>query len=459
VEHATESARQMGRAPSKGSGARAESFDAPLHPMLQLRRQVGNQAVLAMLRSGALQAKLSVGAVDDPLEHEADRVADQVMRMPDPALSVQSAPPQISRKCAACAEEDKEKMLRAKPAGAAGPAGGEAPSIVHDVLGSSGQPLDATTRAFFEPRFGRDFSDVRVHAGPTAEQSLREVSALAYTVGRNIVINVDRFAPTTHEGRRLIAHELTHVVQQRTQSDASSSSAKDASLGSASLRRQPAPPSGQTSRSDPAPGLGPLRYQEVEELVKANDFQGAIDTLVGFKYMDYEIDFNLLANKKMLFDPGFTYDDAVTSMPSWDYINNKANPPTVKIGPSAFSSVSYLYSVIMHEYQHVLWQQTLEHQKQSHKAHVERFTAPDEVEAGAWELLHAKETGVANLPGKIAQIWENLNKVFWQLDDKAQKSERQLVAQAYQKAKELLKAIGSNQSLVPFSQPSSDDNP
>jgi hypothetical protein len=214
VERATESARQMGRAPSKGSGARAESFDAPLHPMLRLQRQVGNQAVLAMLRSGALQAKLSVGAVDDPLEHEADRVADQVMRMPDPALTVQSAPPQISRKCAACAEEDKEKMLRMKPAEAVGPAGGEAPHSVHDVLGSSGQPLDAATRAFFEPRFGRDFSDVRVHTGSAAGHSARGVNANAYTVGKSIVFGTGHFAPGTDEGRGLFAHELTHVVQQ-----------------------------------------------------------------------------------------------------------------------------------------------------------------------------------------------------------------------------------------------------
>ncbi len=109
-----------------------------------------------------------------------------------------------------------------------------------------------------------------------------------------------------------------------------------------------------------------MRTQDIEELIKAKDFQGAIDTLVGYKYMDYEIDFNLLANKKMTFDPQFAGDnDAVTSMPNWDYISGKAVPPTVRIAPSAFSSVSYLYSVIMHEYQHVLWQQTEAHQRLS----------------------------------------------------------------------------------------------
>jgi hypothetical protein len=89
-----------------------------------------------------------------------------------------------------------------------------APPMVHQGLASPGQPLDVATRAFFEPRFGQDFSRVRVHSDVTAEQSARAVSANAFTVGENIVFGPSRFAPNTHEGRRLLAHELTHVVQQ-----------------------------------------------------------------------------------------------------------------------------------------------------------------------------------------------------------------------------------------------------
>lgn len=89
-----------------------------------------------------------------------------------------------------------------------------APPIVHDVLSSSGQPLDATTRDFFEPRFGHDFSNVRIHADPVADKSAREVNAHAYTVGHDIVFSSGKFSPATQEGRRLLAHELTHVVQQ-----------------------------------------------------------------------------------------------------------------------------------------------------------------------------------------------------------------------------------------------------
>lgn len=91
----------------------------------------------------------------------------------------------------------------------------EVPSIVHDVLRSPGHPLDSGTRAFFEPRFGHDFSEVRVHTDAKAAQSAHAVSALAYTVGRDVVFGGGRYAPDTRGGRSLIGHELTHVVQQR----------------------------------------------------------------------------------------------------------------------------------------------------------------------------------------------------------------------------------------------------
>jgi hypothetical protein len=188
-----------------------------------LQRTIGNQAMLRLLaqRAGAnrsapgpIEAKLKVGVIDDPLEHEADRVADQVMRMPAPEISVTASPPQLSRKCADC-EEEEEKLQRKS----AGPqaATREAPAIVHEVLRSPGQPLDAETRGFFEPRFGQDFSSVRVHTGAPAEQSAHDVDARAYTVGHSIVFNAGQFAPETREGRRLIAHELTHVTQHGSQ--------------------------------------------------------------------------------------------------------------------------------------------------------------------------------------------------------------------------------------------------
>jgi hypothetical protein len=115
----------------------------------------------------------------------------------------------LQRKCDKCR---KKKPLLQRAAVSSAPE--TVPPIVHEVLRSPGQPLDSATRAFMEPRFGHDFSHVRVHSDAAAEQSAREVNANAYTAGHNIVFGAGRFAPGTHTGRRLIAHELAHVVQQ-----------------------------------------------------------------------------------------------------------------------------------------------------------------------------------------------------------------------------------------------------
>ncbi|WP_437993244.1 eCIS core domain-containing protein [Sorangium sp. So ce145] len=89
-----------------------------------------------------------------------------------------------------------------------------APPVVQEVLRSPGQPLDAATRAFMEPRFGHDFSSVRVHADARAAESAAAIDALAYTAGSNIVLGKGQFRPDTRHGRSLLAHELAHVVQQ-----------------------------------------------------------------------------------------------------------------------------------------------------------------------------------------------------------------------------------------------------
>ncbi|OBF33681.1 hypothetical protein A5724_19215 [Mycobacterium sp. ACS1612] len=97
---------------------------------------------------------------------------------------------------------------------------GGAPGIVTDVLNSPGQPLDTATRSYMESRFGQDFGDVRVHTDSTAARSAAAIDAHAYTVGRDIVFGKGRFTPGSHDGRQLIAHELTHVLQQKADSSA-----------------------------------------------------------------------------------------------------------------------------------------------------------------------------------------------------------------------------------------------
>lgn len=158
---------------------------------------------------GMLQAKLRINQPGDKYEQEADRVAGQVMRMSQPDLQRQAGPK----------EDEEDELLQAKPRLQRDPAVGatpaSAPPIVHEVLASPGRPLDAAIRATMESRFGHDFSQVRVHADERAAQSAQAVNARAYTVGRDVVFGRGEYAPGSSQGQRLLAHELTHVVQQR----------------------------------------------------------------------------------------------------------------------------------------------------------------------------------------------------------------------------------------------------
>lgn len=119
--------------------------------------------------------------------------------------------------CAECSTKKLDLQRRAAPSPNRGKGWGEGqsvPPIVHEVLRSPGQPLDRSTRLFMEPRFGHDFSRVRVHTDARAAESARAVNALAYTVGRDVVFLAGQYAPGTAAGGRVLAHELTHVVQQ-----------------------------------------------------------------------------------------------------------------------------------------------------------------------------------------------------------------------------------------------------
>ena len=115
--------------------------------------------------------------------------------------------------CGGCSDKSRRLQRRASRAHEDAGAREEVPQVVHDVLRSPGRALDAGVRAFMEPRFGHDFSGVRVHTNTMAAESADAVGALAYTVGRDIVFAGGLYAPHTSEGRGLLAHELTHVAQ------------------------------------------------------------------------------------------------------------------------------------------------------------------------------------------------------------------------------------------------------
>jgi hypothetical protein len=159
----------------------------------------------------SIQTKLTVSEPDDQYEEEADQVADQVMRMAAPppphADEGEEAKPDVQRSVLGLSS-----LVQTSAEGA--------PAVTPDLesniqrLRGTGHPLPGTERTFFEERMGVDLSDVRIHTGPDAVQTSRDLSARAYTVGSDIAFNEGAYQPGSSDGRRLLAHELTHVVQQ-----------------------------------------------------------------------------------------------------------------------------------------------------------------------------------------------------------------------------------------------------
>ena len=362
--------------------ARHRSMGTSADRIRFLQRTAGNQAVSRLMKSGALQAKLRIGQPGDVYEQEADRVADEVMRMPElrvlrqvepeeeeeeetlqskpltnqitPLVQVQrqeepeeeeeeelQAKPlaeditplvqrqvepedeeeetlqtkQLTNQIVPLVqvqrqeepEEEEEEELQAKPlaeditplvqrqvepedeeeeelqakatSGRISEVNSNLESHIQSFKGG-GQPLSENDRAFFEPRFGRDFSQVRVHADAHAAKSARAVNARAFTVGRDVVFGAEQYALGASDGRRLMAHELTHVMQQT----ASGSRQKANMQANGWLQRTPledavrkfsrrlvgATPGGQTSLVESGQFYGGYRITEevVQEIYK-----------------------------------------------------------------------------------------------------------------------------------------------------------------------------------------------
>jgi hypothetical protein len=206
-----------------------------------------------------VQAKLTIGQPDDKDEREADRVADMVMSMPDPRVQRQVGPEEeeeeetVQPKPLAAKitpllqrqvepeeeeqqespiqtkleggtwmqrqgeelEEEEEEVIQAKQVRGKAPRGSPGLETQVRSLQNGGQPLPRSVRAFLEPRFGCDFSWVRVHTGNPANDLAQSVNARAFTLGYDIAFEQGQYSPGTREGQRLLAHELAHVAQQR----------------------------------------------------------------------------------------------------------------------------------------------------------------------------------------------------------------------------------------------------
>ncbi len=206
-------------------GEPAKKADSPVGRLLHLQRTIGNREVQRLLDSRVIQAKLTVSRPDDIHEQEADRVADQVLRMPDPMLQRQkpeeeeeklqtsplagSVTPLINRQ-----PGEEEEPLQAKAESDGSPTVDATLERSISNLRGGGQPLSGASRDYFEPRFGCDFSQVRVHTDAGAAGLAQSVNAKAFTLGQDVVFGAGQYAPDNDEGKKLLAHELTHVVQQ-----------------------------------------------------------------------------------------------------------------------------------------------------------------------------------------------------------------------------------------------------
>ena len=219
----------------------------------------------ATAASGAATGQLSLSRPGDAHEREAERVADKVMRMAEPApglpgIAGVSAPEPASlvhRRCAACDEEHAQAMQREAQGAAIAPQVQRqeataatprvTPSVSADIrsLQGKGEPLPPPARAFFEPRFGADFSQVRTHTDAHAARTAGAIDARAFTVGADIAFGAGQFSPDSQAGRHLLAHELTHVVQQGR------SSVAQAAGAASTVQRDAAPPK-PVAPDDPA---------------------------------------------------------------------------------------------------------------------------------------------------------------------------------------------------------------
>jgi hypothetical protein len=188
-----------------------------------------------------MQTKPSITKPGDEYEREADHVSDQVMRTPEPELQRVCACGRGCPKCQAEQTGQERERLQTKRDGSGGERQTTVASIVHEVLRSPGRPMDPGSRAFMETRFSQDFSRVSVHTGELAAASADQIRARAYTLGHHIVFGAGQYAPNTLPGLKLIAHELTHVLQQGATGE------------SGLLQRQPLPsaPSSAVHRDAP----------------------------------------------------------------------------------------------------------------------------------------------------------------------------------------------------------------
>jgi hypothetical protein len=248
--------RKLGKADPiqrRRSQALQKSREKKVHPangIMRLQRSFGNQIVQRLIKSGNIMAKLMIGRQNDPYEREADQVADRVMQMPEQDVKQQAEPKKegealphqfVSSEITPTAqsqeiledkefqeklepetdeqyraqklEEDEEPIQSKESMEGKRKVKPEFTNRLYSLKGG-GKPLPESVRAPFEKRFGHDFSGVRTHTGSEASDLARSLNAKAFTSGRDIVFGTGQYSSDSSHGKRLLAHELTHVIQQ-----------------------------------------------------------------------------------------------------------------------------------------------------------------------------------------------------------------------------------------------------
>jgi len=287
----------------KGNSHFSQSVNSPFDHIMLLQRTIGNQAVQRLFKSGVIQAKLKISQPGDKYEQEADRVADAVMCMPEPQvfqhpekeeeeerIRIKPLAEQVTPLFQRQVEQDEEKEpLRTKESpGKILKVTSDLESRIQAIKGG-GQRLSRPARAFFEPRFGWDFSRVRVHTDRDADETARAIRAMAFAMGHHIVFAAGQYGPTTSEGRKLLAHELVHVAQRQTIISRKKGEKETAS------DKTPEDLEKMIKKELAAPGEPPPLATEIEfEKRVAEDIR--VGTIVGkvLSYCDYDVNDALL---------------------------------------------------------------------------------------------------------------------------------------------------------------------
>ena len=292
-----------------------------------LQSTIGNRAVMRSLSQTTprIQAKRTIDQPGDQYEQQADHVADKVMRMSLPESMATPVPSTSGAPALQRTSLDRDgkapEPLQMSSAVSGDFGSTTASPAVHEELRSAGVPLTDAARDFMEPRFSQDFRHVRVHTGASAERSADALNAAAYTAGNHIVFGHGHFAPQTHEGQRLLAHELTHVVQQ-----------------------QGAPHAGVPSRIQrKAKGDGKLKIVEI--IAFENSLQDAQAKLSDDSVQPIELAVNGLS------EGDYFYDYAPRKNPEHKYVDRDSNkvkqalgwkPATAIEGPQPFAAVVHV---------------------------------------------------------------------------------------------------------------------